>query len=91
MGFKVMQIIDGNTIEVSPNWKWLAISGYTVKIVGYRPPTGEFGDFVKAKLSILILGQTVELKNPISVNDNELNCFVYLNNINISLFFSDLK
>jgi len=36
MAFKVVNIIDGDTFEVSPPWKWKDQSGIRVKPTGYN-------------------------------------------------------
>jgi hypothetical protein len=91
MAFKVTDIIDGNTIKVSPGWKWKEVLGDTVKVFGYRQPTTEELEFTKSKLITLIDDKIVELKNPKEINGPTITCSVFLNGIDISQYFPELK
>jgi len=79
MKYKVTRIIDGDTFEVSPNWKWEGQEGDTVRPLGYdAPERGEPGyEVAKSKLTTLILGNEVELKNPLKLSYSRLLCDVY--------------
>ena len=90
--FKVTDIIDGNTIEVSPQWKWNDKIGNVVKVLGYPTPDEQTTPFVKNKLSTLILNKDIDLKNPTTINiNNQILAYVYLNGINIASYFPELK
>ena len=98
--FRVTEIIDGNTIRVA-GWVWSAGSyqGTKVKIAGYTtsPASTEYGMLLKNRLTNLLLGKDVELKNVTKADkgivqkDDILYCSVYLNDVDISKYFPELK
>ena len=59
-GFTVTCVVDGDTFDVTPQWRWNGQTGKRVRPTGYDAPelhsTG--GQAAKAKLSRLILGET---------------------------------
>jgi len=85
MSFKVIKIIDGDTFEVSPKWKWNNQEGNIVRANGYdTPEEGQPGyQAAKDKLTRLILGKEVELKNPIKITYGRLLCDVYYQGKNL--------
>jgi hypothetical protein len=93
--FKVTNIIDGNTIEVA-GWQWGDYAGKLIKVADYKI-SPKYNDFAKSKLMTLILGKEVELKNPTDVtkgtepNSDVLHCSIFLNEVNISLYFPELQ
>lgn len=89
--FSVTNIIDANTIQVTPNWKWGDNSGSFVKIVGYNPPNATATAFTISKLKTLLHGKSIELKNPSHVNQGTITCYVYLNEIDVSKYFPELQ
>lgn len=89
--FSVKNIIDGNTIEITPNWKWGENSGSTVKIAGYNPPNATNAAFTVSKLNTLLMGKPIELKNPTEVSTNIITCHVFLNEVDISKYFPELQ
>jgi hypothetical protein len=110
MKFKVIEIIDADTIKVSPIWIWKkedgsTLQGDTLRIWGYFiPPTGtSASQYAKEKLIKILLNQMIELKNPriISKPDfipilesdkkPQIACDVYLNDVNIILYFPEYK
>jgi hypothetical protein len=91
MGFRVLEIINSTTIRISPNWKWVDVSGYVVQIVGYTKPHHEIEDFIQTKLIALIHDKEIELKKPIEINNGEIRCSVYLNQVDITVYFPELK
>lgn len=93
MAFKVTKIMDGDTFEVSPNWKWNNQEGNVVRPSGYNTPEeGQQGyQAAKDKLSKLILGKEVDLKNPIKLSYGRLLCDVYLNGKNLADFFPEYQ
>ncbi|MGY3212497.1 hypothetical protein [Mucilaginibacter sp. HD30] len=91
MVFRVLEIIDSTTIRITPNWKWVEVSGGVVQIVGYSQPDNEIEDFVQVKLNMLIHDKYIELKKPIEINDGVLRCSVYLNHVDITEYFPELK
>lgn len=93
MSFKVTKVIDGDTFEVSPNWEWNEEKGNVVRPTGYdTPEKGEPGyQEAKEKLTKLILGKEVELKNAIKITEGRLLCDVYYKGKNLADFFSEYK
>ena len=89
MKFKVTQIVDGDTFEVSPNWKWNGKEGNIVRPTGYdTPERGQPGyQEAKDKLARLILRREVELRNPIKLTYDRLLCDVYYQERNLAEYF----
>ncbi|MBL7068807.1 MAG: thermonuclease family protein [Candidatus Omnitrophica bacterium] len=86
---KVTRIIDGDTFEVSPNWKFEGQTGNVVRPRGHDAPEwGQPGyQEAKDKLASLILGKEVELKNPIGLTYDRLLCDVYYNGKRLIKYF----
>lgn len=93
MLFKVTKIIDGDTFEVLPNWKWENQEGNVVRPTGYNTPEkGQPGyQEAKDKLTRLILGKDVELKKAIRITYGRLLCDVYFNGKNLADYFPEYK
>lgn len=93
MAFRVKEVIDGDTFKVSPNWEWNDKSGDTVRPTGYNTPEiGEPGyEEAKKKLSDLILGNDVELRNPVSITYGRLLCDVYYLDTNLADYFPEYR
>lgn len=95
--FKVIEVIDGNTIKVA-RWQWNEeYSGNLVKIQGYSIADKSYEEYVKNKLKTLLDGKSVELKRVIKADKGEgtdqdiVYCSVFLNEIDISTYFGELK
>jgi len=93
MSFTVINVIDGDTFEVSPNWEWNNQTGSIVRISGYdTPEEGESGyKTAKEKLIKLILNKEVELKNTVRITYSRLLCDVYYNGKNIINYFPEYQ
>ena len=89
MSFRVTKIIDGDTFEVTPVWKWDNQSGNVIRPKGYdTPEEGQFGhQAAKDKLATLILGKDVDLKNAVKITYGRLLCDVFYNDTNIADHF----
>ena len=89
MGLKVTGIIDGDTFEVFPPWRWEGQSGIRVKVAGLSvPQEGEPGySRVRKKLESIILGREVELRNERGVDYDRLVCDVYFDGRNLVDYF----
>ncbi len=76
--FYVTQVIDGDTIDVSPAWQWNGRSGSRVRLAGVNAPElGQLGGLAaKRRLSELVDGENVDLKNPVSISYGRLVCDV---------------
>ncbi len=86
--FKVTSIIDGDTFEVSPDWKWNGETGTRVRLAGYDAPVLHTAKGQKAKdaLSQLINGQQVELRTAYKVDRGRLVCKVFIGSKNLAEF-----
>jgi endonuclease YncB( thermonuclease family) len=93
MSYKVTNVIDGDTFDVSPKWKWDDKEGSTVRANGYNTPEESQPGYqaAKDKLTSLILGEQVELKNPVSVTYGRLLCDVYYKGKNLADYFPEYK
>jgi hypothetical protein len=77
MLFKVVQVINQNTVKIFPKWNWNDLSG---NIVGIRSLVGvELDDCDDCdKLEELILNKAVEFKYPEYVHRKKLLCDLHL-------------
>jgi endonuclease YncB( thermonuclease family) len=77
--FKVTKIIDGDTFDVSPNWKWKENEGTRVRPTGYDAPElkTHTGQIAKNRLLNLILGKEVEFNVAHRIDRGRLVCDVY--------------
>ena len=93
MSFKVTSVIDGDTFQVSPHWKWKEQTGNIVRPIGYNAPeNGEEGyATAKEKLVSLILGIEVELVNAVKLSYGRLLCEVQVNGHNLADFFPEYQ
>lgn len=95
--FKVKNIIDANTIEVT-GWKWndgeQEYAGKLVKIANFNVVKG-YESIAESRLKTLIYDKTVELKGvqKVEKGSQEKNdivyCSVYLNDIDIKQYFPE--
>jgi len=91
MNFKVIEVTDGDTFKVSPNWKWNDKTGDTIRANGYNTPErGKPGhEESTEKLKKLILGKEVDLKTCIDITYGRLLCDVYYNGENLAEYFPE--
>jgi len=91
--FSVTSIIDGDTFEVSPQWKWNGATGTRVRPRGYDAPelNAYGGKAAKEKLLKLIHGQEVELRTAYRVDRGRLVCKVFFKNRNLADYFSEFQ
>ncbi len=91
--FRVVRIIDGDTFDVSPEWKWNGQTGSRVRPAGYdAPELHEYGgQAAKDKLSKLIFGEQVELRSAYKIDHGRLVCEVYHRNRNLKDYFPDYQ
>jgi len=91
--FRVTSIIDGDTFEVSPEWKWNGEAGTGVRPAGYDAPELHTVKGQKAKdaLSELINGQHVELRTAYKVDRCRLVCEVFIGSRNLAEFFPSIE
>ena len=102
--FKVIEIIDADTIKVDPGWKLTTpnstnpSTGNEVRIAGYRSVlrgSSEYSETV-SKLNFLLKNQKVTLRQAALINDAEIaynliSARVFLNEVDITEYFPELK
>jgi endonuclease YncB( thermonuclease family) len=93
MAFRVIRVIDGDTFEVSPNWKWKDEIGNIVRANGYNTPEENNPGYeaAKNKLEELILNKDVDLTNPIRITYGRLLCDVIFANMNLKDHFPEYQ
>ncbi|MBS3774423.1 MAG: hypothetical protein KGY70_04505 [Bacteroidales bacterium] len=93
MNFRVTEVIDGESFEVSPNWSFNSENGSTVRANGYNTPEEGQPGYIEAreKLRNLIEGNTVELRNKIKLTYGRLLCDVYFNGKNLKSYFREYQ
>lgn len=89
--FSVISVIDGDTFDVSPNWKWSEQTGSRVRPTGFDAPelSSYGGQAAKTKLSNLILGKQVELGSAYKIDRGRLVCDVFFQGRNLADYFPD--
>jgi endonuclease YncB( thermonuclease family) len=88
--FKVTEIIDGDTLAVSPLWRWKGEAGDRVSPTGYdAPEQGTSGaGAATTRLHGLLYRKTIELGKFATIDRGRLVCDVYLNGKNLADFFT---
>lgn len=91
--FKITNVIDGDTFDVAPQWKWNGQTGARVRPTGYdAPELHEYGgQAAKDKLSRLIYGQQVELGTAYRIDRGRLVCDVYYRGKYLADYFPDYQ
>jgi len=91
--FTVTSIIDGDTFEVTPQWKWSGTAGTRVRPTGYDAPELHAfgGQAAKDKLSRLIHGQQVDLRAAYRIDRGRLVCDVFWGNRNLADYFQNYR
>jgi len=91
--FRVTSIIDGDTFEVSPEWKWNGETRTRVRPAGYDTPELHTAKGQKAKdaLSKLINGQQVELRTAYKVDRGRLVCEVFVESKKLAEFSPSIE
>ena len=91
--FTVTAIIDGDTFEVSPYWKWNGETGTRVRPTGYDTPElgTNGGQTAKDKLSRLIYREQVDLQSAYKIDRGRLVCDVYFRNKNLADYFPEYQ
>lgn len=87
--FTVSSIIDGDTFEVSPQWKWNGQTGSRVRPTGYDAPElhAREGQAAKEELARLISGKKIDLRTAHRVDRGRLVCDVYFRNKYLADYF----
>jgi endonuclease YncB( thermonuclease family) len=91
--FKVVNIIDGDTFDVSPFWKWSGQTGDRVRPTGYdAPEMNTLGaQSAKDKLANLIKGESVTLGSAYRIDRGRLVCDVFFKGRNLADYFPKYK
>ena len=89
MRAKVINVIDGDTFDVSPSWRWNNETGNRVRPTGFDAPEigTQAGEAAKRRLSQLILHRDVELGKAYKVDRGRLVCDVSLDGKELSSYF----
>lgn len=91
--FTVTNIIDGDTFDVSPQWKWNGETGGRIRPAGYDAPelNAYGGQAAKDKLSRLIKGKAVDLQTAHKIDRGRLVCEVYFGGKNLADYFPECQ
>lgn len=91
--FKVIEVIDGDTFEVSPGWSWNRSEGYRVRPTGYDAP--ELGSLAgaeaKDKLIKLILDKNIDLGTAYKIDRGRIVCDVFFNGRKLAAYFPEYQ
>lgn len=88
--FTVVNVVDGDTFDVNPSWSWNGETGYRVRPTGFDAAEmgSQAGLVAKARLSQLVLNQTVDLGNAYRVDRGRLVCDVFFNGRNLASYLA---
>lgn len=91
--FKVTNVIDGDTFDVSPQWKWNGQNGSRIRPTGYDAPELQAygGQAAKDKLTRLVLEKSVELRAAHRIDRGRLVCDVYFGGNNLADYFPEYQ
>ena len=91
--FTVTAVIDGDTFEVTPRWKWNGDTGTRVRPTGYDATElhAYGGQAAKNKLSNLIRGEEVDLRTAHKIDRGRLVCDVYYQGRNLADYFPEYQ
>ncbi len=91
--FKVTSIVDGDTFDVNPAWKWNGNTGQRIRPTGYNAPelNTHGGQAAKQKLANLILHEQVELRTGHTIDRGRLVCDVFFRGRNLADYFPDCR
>jgi endonuclease YncB( thermonuclease family) len=91
--FRVVQVIDGDTFDVSPEWQWERQQGSRVRPAGYDAPeiNAYGGVTAKEKLAKLVLGKTVEIRSAHRIDRGRLVCDVYFGGYGLADYFPEYR
>jgi endonuclease YncB( thermonuclease family) len=91
--FRVVQVIDGDTFDVSPEWQWERQQGSRVRPAGYdAPEINAYGGMTaKENLAKLVLGKTVEISSAHKIDRGRLICDVFFGGYNLADYFPEYR
>lgn len=78
-------VVDGDTINVHPNWNWSGHTGSRVRLAGVNAPELHQlgGPQARTKLVNLVQGRQVSLQNVENLSYERLVCDVFVNGQNV--------
>ena len=81
----VCNVIDGDTLDVTPRWQFNGQTGNRVRLANVNAPeiSKPGGLAAKQRLEHLVLNKQVQLRNAVSIGYGRLVCDVLLNGSNI--------
>jgi hypothetical protein len=85
--YRVVEVIDPQTVRVEPPWNWESEHGDLVHINGMQicPKKGHLKQEIKQELQKCLVGQRVELRNTVKeVDSSYVMAYVHLNGHNIT-------
>lgn len=87
--FSVTAIVDGDTFEDSPQWKWNGVTDARVRPTGYDATEIHTigGQSAKGMLSRHIHGQQVELRSARKIDRRNMVRHVFFGNKNLADYF----
>ncbi len=93
MNRKVKEVITGDIFKISPEWVFDNKTGDTVLISGYKHPeqVSPGDNSAKDRLTELISGKEVELRDMVMITRGRLLCDVYFKGKNIADYFPEYK
>jgi hypothetical protein len=95
--FKVAEIINANTIRVSPKWHFLDASGRPIsddkiRILGFNVSPDD--KYAQNRLTSLLMNREVDLVDPTIISENVgrnafIGCYVLLDGTDITYYFPE--
>lgn len=91
--FKVVNVIDGDTFDVSPDWRLGGQTGSRIRPTGYDAPefSTHSGKVAKEKLEQIVLGGTVQLGSAYRIDRGRLVCEVFIQGHNLADYFPEYR
>jgi len=91
MAFTVTLVVDGDTFDVTPDWRSKGQTGNRVRIAALDAPEPgtAAGAQARKRLEGLILGKDVELRNPVAFSYGRLVCDVYVGDRNVAVMMDN--
>ena len=91
--FRVVNVVDGDTFDVTPKWKWNNITGHRIRPTGYDAPeiNTTQGQLAKYQLAALIMGKQVKLGSAYKVDRGRLVCDVFYRGRSLADYFKRFR
>ncbi len=87
----VVEICGPNLLKTKENWEYNGSKGNIIRVTGYKANKLSEREkiTIEKRLKYLVLNKSVELRKIHRVNENILECDVYVNGLNVSEYFPD--